>query len=532
MKSYFTFSALFFLSFTGRTQPPAIEFSTYTPRWIHVIQDTNFIEGPNENLNSFSSVYPLYNPVVDEEFGYIPFLCNNGNTNRDGAVMIKVQNDNGQIVWSNFMNTSNGDDQNYYTSFYVNDKIHLSGRKRTQRSIELQEPWQIGGHSKPFCRILDKNTGQIEKEIFDMTDTIGQFLGFSLKILFPLHQKIKQLERLNQGVLLSDLDNNLVHVVRSQLLPYPAGIPSAYQHKSRTAFIRENDQQCYVYFHSVSKDTSIHNHIGLLNKYVLDTDSLLLHTTVDFSQYIKTVPLSGIRDRFYYNFSANGGMVITQTYQESTSPVYRNWLLKFNASGEVETYVENLHLADKNHTYEVGIPIYSDNQNVFLFGFPSSTGERGIDIIQVTKAGEVLLKGNLTTGSSTKLGIGGVAMNSNGDIVFSFQWEQKYAAMMGMHISDFGINLSSDDEKAQNQIPLMTLSPNPASDDVALYITEEQYYHGTVYIYNLAGQIVFSQKITSGEIMDTRALPPGQYIVQYLPDSHPGYFLTTKLVKN
>lgn len=532
MKSYFTFSVLFLFSFSGRTQLPAIEFSTYTPRWIHVIQDTNFIEGPNENLNSFSSVYPLYNPVVVEEFGYVPFLCNDGNSNRDGAVMIKVQNENGQLVWSNFMNTSNGDDQNYYTSFFIDDKIYLSGRKRTQKSFELQEPWQIGGHSKPFYRILDKNTGQIENEIFDMTDSVGQFLGFSLKILLPLHQKIKQLERLNQGVLLSDLDNDLVHVVRSQLLPYPAGIPAAYQHKTRTAFIRENDQQCYVYFHSVSKDTSLHKHIGLLNKYVLNTDSLRLHTSVDFSQYIKTVPLTGIRDRFYYNFSANGGMVITQTYQESTPPVYRNWLLKFNANGQVETYVENLHLAAENHTYEIGIPIYFDEHNIFLFSSPSSSGEKGIDIIQVTSTGDIILLGNLTTGSSTKLGIGGVEMNSKGDIIFSFQWEQKYAGMMGMHISDFGINLSSDDEKTKSPIPLMTLSPNPALDASLLHITDEQYNTGTAYIYNLTGQKVLSQKITSGEILDTKALPTGQYIVQYAPDSRPGYFLTSKLVKN
>lgn len=532
MKSYITIFVFLFLTYTGLAQLPAIEFSTYTPRWIHVIQDTNFIAGTNENQNSFSSVYPLYNPAVEDDFGYVPFLCNNGKTERDGAVLYKVQNNNGHIVWSNFMNTSNGDDQNYYTSFVVNDKIYMSGRKRTNKSIELQEPWQIGGHSKPFYRILDKNSGKIEKEIFNVTDSIGVLLGFSLKILFPLNQKITQLERQNQGVLLSDLENNSVNIVRSQLLPYPEGIPAEFQQKTRTAFIRENDQQCYVYFHSVSKDTSIHKHVGRLNKYVFDNDSLGLHASVDFSQYIKTVPLSGIRDRFYHNFSANGGMVITQTYQESTPPVYRNWLLKFNANGQVETYVENLHLAAENHTYEIGIPIYFDEQNIFLFSSPSSSGEKGIDIIQVTSTGDIILLGNLTTGSSTKLGIGGVEMNSKGDIIFSFQWEQKYAGMMGMHISDFGINLSSDDEKTKSPIPLMTLSPNPALDASLLHITDEQYNTGTAYIYNLTGQKVLSQKITSGEILDTKALPTGQYIVQYAPDSRPGYFLTSKLVKN
>ncbi|MBK7523312.1 MAG: T9SS type A sorting domain-containing protein [Saprospiraceae bacterium] len=98
-------------------------------------------------------------------------------------------------------------------------------------------------------------------------------------------------------------------------------------------------------------------------------------------------------------------------------------------------------------------------------------------------------------------------------------------------ISDFGINLSSNDGEKPKPSPLITLSPNPTSDEVVLHIKDVQYHEGTVLMYNMSGQKVAQQKISHGEKLDIRNLNSGQYIIQYNPDNRPGYYLTTNLVK-
>ena len=69
---------------------------------------------------------------------------------------------------------------------------------------------------------------------------------------------------------------------------------------------------------------------------------------------------------------------------------------------------EYIKLIDQNHSYEVGIPFYVDDNNVLLMGYPSVTGESGVDIIQIKNNSEVVLKGHITTGDTTKMGIGGI----------------------------------------------------------------------------------------------------------------------------
>ncbi|MBK7523310.1 MAG: hypothetical protein IPI53_03810 [Saprospiraceae bacterium] len=110
MKNYILPIIFSYFPFLLFSQLPDVKFTTFTPRWIHIIQDTNFIPGSNEYFNSFSSLYPAFNPEVEEDFSYIPFTCNNGNYERDGAILVKIQNEDGQILWKKFMNTSNEDD--------------------------------------------------------------------------------------------------------------------------------------------------------------------------------------------------------------------------------------------------------------------------------------------------------------------------------------------------------------------------------------------------------------------------------------
>lgn len=178
------------------------------------------------------------------------------------------------------------------------------------------------------------------------------------------------------------------------------------------------------------------------------------------------------------------------------------------------------------------MPFYSDQYSTYMIGQTSLPDVKGMDVLQVNNDGTIRVFGHLTTGPDN-FKITGIRMNMNdkGNIIIAGTWDKKAMAIMGFHISDFGINLSSEDENIVDPVPLMTVSPNPASDDVTIYITDEKYRQGTVRMYNVAGQNVVQQKISHGESLNVRDLPAGTYIVQFCPDSRPGYFLTTKLLK-
>lgn len=508
-----------------------IKFTDYTPRWTQVIQDTNFIPGNFPAINSYNSMYPLLGLHVEEEFSFIPFACDNGDYESDGAILVKVNNSNGEINWTRYMNTSNGDDQNFYTSFFVDDRIYYAGRKRTRQSIILNEDWQIGGYSKPFYREINKETGEIESEIFDRSDSIGVFSGFISKPLLPINGKIKQVERVNLGVNISNINPMSLLPIDTQFLKYPTSLSLGITKHVRGLFIRENDQNAIVYFQAISKDTNIEKHIGRLDYYEISNDSFELNKSIDFSNYVKTIPIDPSRNRIFYNYGKDGRFVICQSYQSDDFPTYRTWVLKLDTVGKVEFYKENLKIDSLNHYYSYAIPFFVDENNIFLLTLPSSTNEQGMDVVQLNKSGELILKGSLTTGNQFRVGIGGIQMSTKGDIIFALKWDQEYSVIMGMHISDFGINLSSNDINTIVPTSLMTISPNPATIEITLHITDEKYHQGKVEIYTLTGEKVLQQKISHGETLDVHNLLPGTYIVQFSPDSRPGYFLTTKLVK-
>lgn len=515
----------------SKAQIGEITFSNYTPRWFQVIVDTNFVPGTFTPINAFNANYPFLGPHVEDEYSYIPFSCENGDYQNDGAILVKVRNHDGVIMWEKYMNTYNGDDQNLYTSFFVDDKIYYAGKKRTKHSFLLNEEWQLGGHSKQFYRIIDKNTGNIEEEVFNESDSIGKKINIISRALIPIHDKMKEMNRTSEGVTISNISESTLEPTKTQLLPYPKPLMTANTKHVRGLFMRENNQKSSVYYQAVSRDTSLEKHIGSLDYYEVVADSFVLTKKVDFSKYVKPTPLDATRNRVFYKFANDGGLVLTHSYQDTEFPYYKTWLLKIDSNGEVDYYIEDVKTKDTNQSYEFAVPFYVDNDQVLLLTLPTSTEERGSDIVHVTRGGEINVKGYLTTGNTTRVGIGGISMSSAGDIIFAIKWDELYSVILGMHISDFGISLSSEDTDFTPPKPLLTVSPNPAADHIILSVKDETYTKGVVSIHDIDGKIVLSQSCQTGEKIDVHHLPSGTYIVLFNPESRPEYFLTTKLVK-
>lgn len=79
--------------------------------------------------------------------------------------------------------------------------------------------------------------------------------------------------------------------------------------------------------------------------------------------------------------------------------------------------------------------------------------------------------------------------------------------------------ISDVEEINENQGPdLLFISPNPASQNTNINITNDNYEHGIIRIYDLNGVVIWSSEIYSESPMevDTSGFVPGVYIVEYI----------------
>ena len=529
MKKLINLSFALVVSYSGLAQLPDIKFSTYTPRWYQIIEDTNFVPGQVETINSFNSVYPFFRPEMEEQFSYVPFQCTNNNNQPNGSVILKLRNNDGQVLWINYLNSYNNDLQHFNTGFGVNDHIYFCAKIRTQQSFNLNENWQFGGHFKHSVRIIDKQSGSFIENIFDPDDSIGVSEFFPKSNFLSFNNKFKKIDYVEEGVYVANVNQLTLAPIDSQLLRFPT-IDLINTFKARGLFIQANDQNAILFTRIVSKDTSILKHYGNLAIYKIDNDTFVLNKTVDFSHLIKMVHTSGTLDRIYFHFSDNGDLVMTQTYSSNVFPRDRSWLMKVNNEGKIVQYIEDIKLS--NHYYLFNIPFYMDDENILMLSFQSASSERGYDILQLTKAGDIIPIGQLTTGNQLRWGLGGINMNQSGDIILSGQWDQKYAVVMGMHISDFDLQVSTTEVDPIEPKSLMTIVPNPTHNYFKISCSDHSFDTGTVYIRDIQGRNYYSNRCAVGDMIDIQHLPPGMYIVHFNPDQRPGYYLTSKLIKN
>ncbi|MFZ1705614.1 MAG: T9SS type A sorting domain-containing protein [Saprospiraceae bacterium] len=227
-----------------------------------------------------------------------------------------------------------------------------------------------------------------------------------------------------------------------------------------------------------------------------------------------------------------GELCFVKTRHDPTSPQFiKYWLLWMDKDGNEKVYISNPNINGTNHNYGIINPFFIKSDYVYFIASPSIIGKEGADILRPGIDGKLDILGSLTTGNTKRMTGYRINMKKSGYFVMFMVWDNIYTTACGFHISDFGINLSSEDQGLTPSKPLITLTPNPAGDDVSIYITDHQYHKGTAYIYDVSGQLVQQKKVQHGDKMDVGSLAPGTYIVQYAPESRPGYFLTGKLVK-
>lgn len=518
-------------------QLPVVEFDDVVPRWYFIVKDTNF-KSNNPAINEFNAFNPRFRPVVEEEYSYSIFGGIDDAHKRDGSALYKINNENGEIVWSSFMNVANQDFQYHFNVFdkFSDDKIVFAGRKRTNLlSDQYNDEWINFGFSQPFVRIIDSNTGHVIEDYYDKQDSIGTY-GFLYQTVFRLLQNgqvVKQFEPKNDGFEIYDFNFDTKKVDYSQHIPFDVFPPYEALERSRKYFQILNEKTLVLIDYNQSKDTTLYPHLGRIAYFEMKEDTFTFVKSIDISQYHKTLA-SPTYDFPGFISAPNGDFVYFRPFAKKGSAFEGIWLLRLDKHGNVITYIEDIMLDGQQNKYINMRPFYIDDYALYCIALYPQNNKNGVDLIRIGVDGNVELIGSITTGfGDSRLQQVNMSMNSKGDIVMIHTWDRQYTVVTGFHISDFDFNISTENEYFTPTISLLTLKPNPATDKISLILNEQQYKNGTLYIYNMNGMQLEKIDITDTDnnIIDVTHLLPGSYIIQFNPMSKPNYFLTSKFIK-
>jgi hypothetical protein len=141
-------------------------------------------------------------------------------------------------------------------------------------------------------------------------------------------------------------------------------------------------------------------------------------------------------------------LFIAKTWFDVDSlPIIQYWMLWMDKEGNEKVYLEKARVTGTNYIYKTVLPFYVDDFGVYLTGYPSITGKEGNDIVRLERNGNFKTIGHITTGFDERLTGIRPTMDEKGNMVFQCVWDNLYTTVFGMHISDFGISLSSEEYK-------------------------------------------------------------------------------------
>jgi hypothetical protein len=520
------------------SQLPILEFDDYTPRWYYYISDSLYNQGSNPDANQYNTV-TIGSTIYSDGYAYPRQLNYSNDAQRyDGFFLHKIRMEDGQKIWSKNINTRHGFEHLAFNDFYLNNlgNIFVTG-KRWTNIMPGEYKWSVSGFAQETILEFSGVDGILLSKIYDDQDSIGKFqpLLFGHYYRFnPIDNAFRRYNFSNYRIFMEKFNNETKKYEGTDNKPIRFDMEfNTVKSLNLANFISYKDDRLCSYHYASSKNPNASPDEAKIVYWNTNEDTLSIKKELDIYKYFKKLPPSGFGTEFFFTLTGNNeDLFIAKTWFDVDSlPIIQFWMLWLDKEGNEKVYVEKARVTGTNFIYELVNPFFVDDYGVYMVGSPSITGRKGNDIIRLERDGTLKTIANLTTKDNKRMTGIRPSMDEDGNMVFQCIWDNLYTTVFGLHISDFGINLSSEDMDFTPPKPLLTVSPNPAADHIVLSVKDETYTKGVVSIRDIDGKIVLSQSCQTGEQIDVHHVPSGTYIVLFNPESRPDYFLTTKLVK-
>ena len=503
-----------------------IEFKNLNPVWIYTPIDSSLIGlGNFDGRNHFENWHDRPLPyLIYKGYLYCAHHTRYSLNHMEGALLQKVDLQNGKVVWQNYWDSRNNDRQEWVEKIYLGD----DGNLNVLTSRRIEEPkndihYLISGDSSLISiRKYDIENGELLDHIYTYSYDLNSYRIENSRnnetILYPDSDDQFQYYELdkNNGLLIqNDIDEkghpvatrktDTVKIINGLEISDPAIVIYKKIFKVSVDTLVSLD----VIYNFQNPEIDTQTTLTIYNKNLQITSQFQIDSLLNFRY--KRLYLVFANDKYIYINGEKANKSVIDTF---------NFII-LNYEGNILKQFTGLY---DNLNHILPFPLYLEDENEFLFA--SYSGKYyGFDIVKTNSVGEINLYREFyfkdkNYGYSPDILI---QLDNSDVLTFSYTCiyeNNKYFAYwptwMRIRAEDLGLNTSILSIAKEKELMIY---PNPANDYIEL--SRENTEAGYIEIIDQLGRIVSQENTLECEekSIDISGLNPGLYFMRLINNS-------------
>lgn len=523
--------------------PPIPNINNLTPKWYHVIRDSNFVQDTfgNNIRNEYTVCSPNLYKTIDNQL-LINSYCIHGYGAYHGNMINKIDLNTGKMQWTRALNNDNYLlDQEFFPSLFydrLSNDVVLNGFKKI---APLEVTWSLKNQPSLSTSIrLNFDTGIIHSHTVNenVSDTIlwnvfkGNFIQTASNHYYYLERMI-DFEKFQYTMY--GIEPNQHFFSSPDLTFTKPNIGTYYYNASIENILSDSDFNDNLYSLILNNYTGKDDSISAsLIKFKIKESGSVENSKLDV-MYEKE-----LKDYFYLPESPFGFIIrhlitddavyISGGYLDTLDNKIKVWILGLDSLGNEKFYIKTLTFDGNFFPFGISF-VGKKNNKVYLIVNGDDYNESRI-LMSIDDNGQMKQHAILKSEDpKTKSGIFHSLFTENNELVLIARTYEKYNHVVCYDVKDFNIDFSNavdDDSEGKEKYDIY---PNPATDYITIHSKIRDYQGSTVVLTDTYGSKIKSQFMTDVQSqIDISNLPVGMYFVSVI--SANGKAITTsKIIK-
>ncbi len=532
MKNIKTLLALLLINtYLFSQDPPIPNINNLTPKWYHVLVDTNFVQdtfGTNID-NPYTICFPNEYKTIGDKL-LINNHCTTGLGDRHGNLIQYIDISTGKMRWARALNNDNYlVNQEFFPGmFYVEetDEVVLKGFRKYGSPAISSPSWRFNFPSLLSTISLNAKDGSLKNHITneDVRDTIPWNPTSNAHFLKTSDNKVWMASA--EFVPIKDFLIKVYELTENQKFVTTPALEYFYE---------KSDLLPYDLYHVIGSDNNDNFYFTFLEKEIfavspfhfnlfkahIETDGkdsepqLRTVFSKDLSPYLQ-VPESvqGFFPRFkIYDDVIYLSMVYTDTLDNNE---IKRWLLCLDADGNERFYIKSLGADSQSYSQAI-VFLGRKNGKTYFAIEGKDESEYSRHIMSVDDQGNIKKHTTLKTGDSAlKInGLRGAISDSSDDVILAIQVNNMYYYTVAYDPLDLGIDFTSTTNEQTAVSKDFSFYPNPVYNDLIVQRHIETDRPVTATLIDIFGRTILTQALDQQiNYLDISGMYAGLYFVK------------------
>lgn len=542
-KIFFLLSAVWVsLNLHSQNIPP-ININNLTPKWYHIIRDSNFVQDTfgNNIRDEYTVCGPNLYKVIDNQL-LINSYCIHGYGAFHGNMINKIDLNTGKMMWTRALNNDNYLlDQEFFPSLFYDrssNDVVLQGFKKIAK---LQNTWILRKQPSLSSSIrLDYDFGTIKSHTVNenMADTMlwsvifGNFIQSASNHYYYV-ERMADWEKFNYTMY--GIEPNQQLISSPNLTFTKPNIGTYYYNAGIENILRGPDLNDNLYSLILNNYTGKNDSISAsFIKFKINESGSLENTKLDV-MYEKE-----LKDYFFLPETPFGFIIrhlitddavyISGGYLDTLDYKIKVWILGLDSLGNEKFYIKTLTFDGNFFPFGISF-VGKKNDKVYLIVNGDDYNESKI-LMSIDDNGQMKQHTIYKSEDPNTFIEGSYGyFTENDELVLSVRTYKKYFHVVCYDVKDFNIDFSNAVDDDSDGKEKYDIYPNPAIDYITIHSKIRDYQGSTVVLTDTYGSKIKSQIMTDVQSqIDISNLPVGMYFVSVI--SANGKAITTsKIIK-